>query len=120
MKWYLTIFIFSYFINVLPANDPPRLQSTVKVLSIPTIQFLPDYLRKQAFFQKNTTKQPQPLSTFFHPNLSNSKNQYRAWSYEELAFFCKIEVQMEKAAKLPIKFRLGEVQQVERMEGKYE
>lgn len=41
-----------------------------------------------------------------------------AWSYEELAFFCKLEVKMEKALHLPVKVRLGEVQAVERMEGK--
>lgn len=41
-----------------------------------------------------------------------------AWRYQDLAFFCKLEVKMEKALNLPIKFRLGEVQTVERMEGK--
>lgn len=41
-----------------------------------------------------------------------------AWNYHELAFFCKIEVKMEKALNLPVKFRLGEVQAVERKEGK--
>ena len=41
------------------------------------------------------------------------------YAYKDLAFFCKLEVQMEKKAKLPIKVRLGEVQYVERMEGKY-
>ncbi len=46
------------------------------------------------------------------------------WSYQkhyhdDLGFFCKIELQLEQKAKLPIKFRLGEVQYVERMEGKY-
>jgi hypothetical protein len=42
-----------------------------------------------------------------------------AYRYEDLAFFCRIEVQMERAFKFPVKFRLGEVQYVERMEGKY-
>lgn len=42
-----------------------------------------------------------------------------AYRYEELAFFCRIEVQMERAFKFSVKFRLGEVQYVERMEGKY-
>ena len=41
-----------------------------------------------------------------------------AWSYEKLGAFCKWEVQIEKAARMPVKFRLGEVQYVERMEGK--
>lgn len=41
-----------------------------------------------------------------------------AWNYQDLAFFCKLEVKMEKAVNLPIKVRLGEVQAVERKEGK--
>lgn len=41
-----------------------------------------------------------------------------AYKYDELGIFCKWEVQMEKAARIPVKFRLGEVQYVEKMEGK--
>ena len=43
----------------------------------------------------------------------------QAWSYRDLAFFCKLEVKMEKATNFPIKFRLGEVQYAENREGKY-
>ena len=46
------------------------------------------------------------------------QNVPKAYAYDELGFFCKWEVKMEKAAKIPVKFRLGEVQYVERMEGK--
>ncbi|MEO1262185.1 MAG: hypothetical protein AAFZ15_25490 [Bacteroidota bacterium] len=38
---------------------------------------------------------------------------------EDLATFCKLELKLEKAVNMPIKFRLGEVQYVERLEGKY-
>lgn len=41
-----------------------------------------------------------------------------AYSYDKLGAFCKWEVQLEKAARMPVKFRLGEVQYVERLEGK--
>ncbi len=44
-----------------------------------------------------------------------SKNIY---SYDDLAVFCKIEVKMEKASGFPVKFRLGEVNYVEKLEGK--
>lgn len=35
-----------------------------------------------------------------------------------LPFFCKIEVEMEKASKMMVRFRLGDVDVVDRMEGK--
>ena len=37
---------------------------------------------------------------------------------QNFGFFCKKELQMEKVTKLPIKIRLGSVQQVDWMEGK--
>ncbi|MFN7118231.1 MAG: hypothetical protein ACK4TA_15630 [Saprospiraceae bacterium] len=42
------------------------------------------------------------------------------YSYHNLAFFCKVEVKLEKAVKLPVKFRLGDVEYVDRLEGKRE
>lgn len=42
-----------------------------------------------------------------------------AYSYDHLGMFCKWEVQIERAVGLPVKFRLGEVQYVERLEGKW-
>lgn len=40
------------------------------------------------------------------------------YQYEDLAFFCKWEVKLEKAAQMPVKFRLGDVQYVDWLEGK--
>ncbi len=34
------------------------------------------------------------------------------------AFFCRMEVKAERASKIPVLFRLGSVDHVERMEGK--
>ncbi|MFQ5445321.1 MAG: hypothetical protein ACE5FF_00145 [Saprospiraceae bacterium] len=41
------------------------------------------------------------------------------YSVNDLPLFCKWEVKLEKAATFPVKFRLGEVQYVEHLEGKY-
>ena len=41
-----------------------------------------------------------------------------AYRYEDLAVFCRIEVQLEKAARLPVKVRLGDVQYTDQLEGK--
>ena len=35
-----------------------------------------------------------------------------------LAFFCRQELKFEKATKIPFKFRIGSVQQVDYLEGK--
>ena len=40
------------------------------------------------------------------------------WKYEHLGLFCKLDVQLERRSKFPVLFRLGDVQQVERWEGK--
>lgn len=43
-----------------------------------------------------------------------------AYSFKDLGFFCKIEAKLEKAVQFPVKFRLGEVEQVDRKEGKWQ
>jgi len=61
-------------------------------------------------FKKNTVQQncnDQPV-----PVISN--NFYT----QNFGFFCKKELQLEKITKIPFKFRLGSVQQVDWMEGK--
>lgn len=42
-----------------------------------------------------------------------------SYNYNDLALFCKLDVKLEKAARFPLKFRLGEVQYVDQLEGKY-
>jgi hypothetical protein len=38
---------------------------------------------------------------------------------QNLAFFCKKEIQMEKITKIPFKFRLGSIDDVDKLEGKH-
>lgn len=38
---------------------------------------------------------------------------------DHLAFFCKLEVKTDRKANMPIRFRLGTVQYVDQLEGKY-
>jgi hypothetical protein len=55
---------------------------------------------------KNIVEKPRPA--VFMPR----------WSAEQLPFFCKIEHDWAKGARIPLKFRLGSVEYVDALEGK--
>jgi len=61
------------------------------------------------------SQQYPSLSTVFQTQATP-----KIYAFEELTFFCKIEVELEKAAGIPVKFRLGSVPYVDRLEGKTE
>ena len=50
--------------------------------------------------------------------LSNINAPYYQFSVETMPFFCKMEYKMGLNKKLPVKFRLGDVQYVDELEGK--
>mgnify|MGYP000055886728 CR=1 FL=1 len=54
---------------------------------------------------------PQPLPK------STQLYQYNA---ADLAFFCRVEVKLERATKIPVRFRLGDVQYVDYLENKFD
>lgn len=41
------------------------------------------------------------------------------YDYHQLAFFCKLEVRIEKKVSIPFRFRLGSVDYVDYLEGKH-
>ena len=43
----------------------------------------------------------------------------RVYNYHEIGIFCKLDVKLDKVSKLPIRFRLGTQEIVDRKEGKY-
>lgn len=61
-----------------------------------------------------TTGQSQFAGGRYHTAMAS-----RAFDSKDLAFFCRIEFKLEKKVRFPIKVRLGEVQYVEQLEGKY-
>lgn len=84
----------SSFINV-SSTVFPRLSEA------PTMP--PAYLSPLTLSSASLTMQPQPL----------------CYSAADLAFFCRLEVKLESATKIPVRFRLGDVQQVDYLEGKF-
>ncbi len=65
------------------------------------------------FFQINTPQQWQSVDV---PSPDRSP---RIYNYHEIGIFCKLDVKLDKVSKLPIRFRLGTQEVVDRKEGKY-
>ena len=59
-----------------------------------------------------------PISSSLAPATPQLPRTPAAYRYQDLAFFCRVEVKLEQAATLPVKFRLGSVNYVDRLEGK--
>ena len=120
----LLVLINRKFTNI----DPSKVFKKAKFLFFCMI-FVMNGLLAQTSLQKSLLllefkKPSKPLSIKFSLNslpLSTpesrpflSPNYYSA----HLSFFCKQEMKIEKAAKIQIKFRLGSVEDCDRMEGK--
>lgn len=103
MKKLLVLFSFLWCsslnaqVGLLPENHialPEIPALTLASLQVPTL--LP------AHADQIQASQPVPL----------------VYSYNDLAFFCKVEVKLEKVVQFPVKFRLGSVDYVDYLEGK--
>jgi hypothetical protein len=92
-----------------------------------TVGLTIDKLKTTVLISKGT---PQYKSLFFAKSgskivdnqgfsLEKPKQIPSVFSVEALPFFCKIEYKMGLNKKLPIKFRLGDVQYVDELEGKH-
>lgn len=106
MKQLFLLFFLCGFSNMLSAQTDyfPIERYQIKPLKVHTLPLI-NLSSNAAFSSVSIMKQ--------HNSLNVS-----AYNYDDLAIFCKLEVKMEKAAGIPVKFRLGEVNYVERLEGK--
>ena len=110
MKYQLIIILLIYHVSISfgQSQHYQLLKQQFDYHSNKSITF--DKLRLPTIIQLN-----QEPSTLLELKNTEVPEVYK---YEDLAFFCRLEVQMEKVTKIPIRFRLGDVQYIEKLEGK--
>jgi len=69
--------------------------------------------------KEETNKSFPSLNSILQSDFNIQNNSVPSiYSYKDLAFFCRMEVKIEKSAKVPFKFRLGDVRYVDYLEQK--
>jgi len=83
-------------------------------------QHLPQ--QKVAFILFKTPAKPVPAILLINSNVATAINPQPVLSPNyystQLGFFCKQELKFEKISKIPFKFRMGSVEDCDRLEGK--
>ena len=79
----------------------------------------PIFSLSQSLAKPSLSIQKSPSIPFTKRNASLSYQAPKVYQYQDLAFFCRLEVKMDRASKMPVRFRLGSVDYVNRLEGKY-
>ena len=89
----------------------------LKVLPILSTDFNPFFFNANLSSPKMATYSNFNFETL---DLRKSNNLVvpQTYTVEGLAFFCKVEVKLEKTVRFPVKFRLGDVNYVDQLEGK--
>jgi hypothetical protein len=112
IKIVLTAFLMPILSNLMTAQSVGLSMDKLKTPTL-TVGIPPQY--RTAFLKKNALKSTENQTV----NAQKPASVPSVFSVEALPFFCKIEYKMGLNHKLPIKFRLGDVQYVDQLEGKH-
>ena len=122
MKKIFHLFLFLSFANVMLGQVGLRVEGT-QFSKESQVDWEKRKESVKVFFAKKDQSQiPEDLKIYFlSENVStNSSNIFTQKNTStELAFFCRLEEKIELKSKIPVRFRLGEVQAVDRKEGKW-
>lgn len=119
-KIWISLLAVLLLVNISSLQAQSYLDGT---LDTPLYSSTSPFLNKVLFWgllipqEKAVDRIPSSLSQFRSWSVTKGHNTYKM---EELAFFCRLEVQLEKVTKIPVRFRIGDVQQVDYLEGKFE
>jgi hypothetical protein len=111
----LTLFIPSVFFPLM-AQLPSKISIINK--SIPELK---SYNVTYLYFQEVSVPltMAQKYSTNTMIKTYSKPSPFNGVSARPLALFCRIEVFLEKKNGIPIKFRLGDIDKVDQLEGKF-
>lgn len=110
---FLVVLMLMFF---QPADAQEKPAFGLVVPGLKKIHFQPVEQEFQSRFSiKSVIHDPEPSQNtrFRLLNLPTGENYFNS-----LGFFCKKEVQLEKLIAVPIRFRLGSIDYVDRLEGK--
>ncbi|MBS1563388.1 MAG: hypothetical protein JST39_03320 [Bacteroidetes bacterium] len=107
-------------LSVVPG--PVSFQVAGHAADLPAVKYLNPYMHVEmlthpsqaAPFWMYEHSDPEPFTTYTSSNSYISLNSYVKY----LGFFCRKELQVEKITSLPLRFRLGTLEYVNRLEGK--
>jgi hypothetical protein len=99
----------------LTAQTTQIIGKSVYELRTETFESAPALAIPHLLFSDTQNTSIPDLHTFTTDRYYQAPSSYR---YQDLAFFCRLEVKMEKASKMPVRFRLGTVDYVDYLEGK--
>lgn len=112
-----------FFVNVLFSQSNLNTTQTIETNA-------PSDFSKNIFSEKLVTdsEKNNSLLPSLHSVFSTNINLEKPASYfsikknkaSKMPFFCDVEAKVEKASKLPVRFRLGDAQAVDRKEGKWQ
>lgn len=110
------LFLFSTLYYPLSAQLPANISIINK--SIPQLLEEKFKVFSTSFgFPVHKLSEKSPFRNY--PKLSLKPSPFNGVNARPMAFFCKIEVILEKKNGVPIKFRLGDIDKVDQLEGKF-
>jgi hypothetical protein len=112
-KYLLFLLVFV----LMQSKAVSQINASIEGLSIPELRISPS-LSKHYIFPINSYKPVFRTAEASVLYLKRPKLDLPNDYYQHLGFFCKVELKMERQAKIPVRFRLGTTDYVDQLEGK--